>query len=339
VGRALVFLFGIEVRKLLEPRKSLIDLFASQSLHSLRAETFHGKGTHHAPIKHSSLELSRSDLRLRRQVAEKSARKRVARARWIDHFSQRQCWSAEESVVNAAGKRVFSKESGSAVLPMLHDQRLWAHFHDVFRRAHQVGVVAQQLGFAIVDEQNIQTFHHRLQIFFVTRDPVVHGVAANHAYLRHLLTNLLLQRWVDIGKKKKFAVPVGFGNFGLKSLEYIQVRAQRLCFVQVLEIFASPVETFACGVFDAVSIDPSRTKNRFLLFSKVFPDYPNYANLRKETCGQGKVGGSAAQATICGAARGLDTVECDRTNYKNRHRGEHFPKQNLCDSTSVIEPD
>src|SRR6185437_13256986 len=107
-GRARAcFLFGIEVRKLLEPRKSLIDLFASQSLHSLRAETFHGKGTHHAPIKHSSLELSRSDLRLRRQVAEKSARKRVARARWIDHFSQRQCWSAEESVVNAAGKRVF----------------------------------------------------------------------------------------------------------------------------------------------------------------------------------------------------------------------------------------
>jgi hypothetical protein len=97
------------------------------------------------------------------------------------------------------------------------------------------------------------------------------------------------------------------------------------------------METVARRMLDTFRIDPTRMKNCLMLRSKIFSDDANHADFRKEAGSQCKMCGSAAQATIDGAVGRLDTIECNRTNYENRHRCEFFPKQNLCDSIFVIQ--
>ena len=49
----------------------------------------------------------------------------------------------------------FAEENGRAVFAVLDDQRLRAHGENLVRGAGQAGFVRQHLGFAVVDEQNV----------------------------------------------------------------------------------------------------------------------------------------------------------------------------------------
>ena len=100
---------------------------------------------------------------------------------------------------------------------MLHDQGLWTHGQNFARGPDQVIVVGQQLGLSIVDQQRIQAGQDLGQIFAVAGDPVVHGVAADHADLGHLLANIALQHGIDVGEEQELAILVCGRHLGGES--------------------------------------------------------------------------------------------------------------------------
>jgi len=83
-----------------------------------------------------------------------------------------------------------------------------AHGKNFARGQNEVVVVGQELGFSVVDEEGIESGKHLGQIFTMAGDPVVHGVAAHHANLRHLCANIALQHGIDVGEKEEFAIVV-----------------------------------------------------------------------------------------------------------------------------------
>src|SRR6185437_381785 len=142
-------------------------------------------------------------------------------------------------------------------------------------------------------------------------DPVIHGVAADHPYLRHLLANLLLQYGIDIRQEKKFAVAVRFWNLRLEPLENIQIRSQRVGFIEILEILSRPMETLACCPLNSLDVDAASLKYRFLLRRKILADDADDTNLGKKTGGQREVRGCSAQAAVHCSVRCTDAVKCN----------------------------
>ena len=167
----------------------------------------------------------------------------------------------------AAVEGLVAEEGGGAILAVLDDQRLWTHGQNFARGQNQVVVVGQQLGLSIVDQERIEPGEHFGQIFAMAGDPVVHGVAAYHADLRHLLANVALQHGIDIGEKQEFAIFVGRRHLGGKGLEDVQLGVEGLGLVEVLHVRPGPVEAFARGVLQALRIH-SATREHGLVFRR-----------------------------------------------------------------------
>ena len=74
-------------------------------LQPLRAEPFNRKRSHHAAIEHRRAENRRRQLRLRREISIEAAGKRVSRAGWIDHLSQRKRRCAERIARSSHSRR------------------------------------------------------------------------------------------------------------------------------------------------------------------------------------------------------------------------------------------
>src|ERR1700730_17758999 len=101
------------MRQLAEDLKPLINLVAGQRLQSLRAEALDGKRSHHSAVKQRSLQHFAVQFLLRREVAHKSARKRISRSGRIFHFFDGQCRSAKRMMPNT--KCAPAKENGRSV--------------------------------------------------------------------------------------------------------------------------------------------------------------------------------------------------------------------------------
>ena len=184
---------------------------------------------------------------------------------------------------------------------MLHDQALRAHGQNLLRGTDQVGVPGQQLGFAIVDQQSIQTFQNSGQILAMIVDPVIHGVAADQLYLRHLLRTFSCSTGSIFARKRNSLSWYSAGIFGVKRLKDIELGVQRLCFVQVLQVRSTPEKALARNVLDAARIDAAPRQDGLVFRGKVFADYGNDPHIGKVACGQSKISRRSAQAAFCAA--------------------------------------
>src|ERR1035437_5048920 len=141
---------SVKVGQLAEEDKAFVDLFAGELLKTLGAKALARKRTHHAAIEHSVAKGTRGERGLRRQVAEKAARKAVARARRVNYLFKRQRRRPE-------GLRPFilwtsAVECRCPILSMLDDQRLGAQRQHATGRLKQVALSGQHARLSVVDE-------------------------------------------------------------------------------------------------------------------------------------------------------------------------------------------
>ena len=149
--------------------------------------------------------------------------------------------------------------------------------------------------------------------------PIVHGVTAHHAHLRHLRANIALQHRIDVGQKEEITILVGRRHFGSKGLKDIQLGVEGLGLVQVLHVRAGPVEALARSVLQALRIHTAAREHGFMLRSEVFADHSDDADIGKVACGQSEIGCRSAKAPVAPPLRRLDAVKCNTAYYENGH--------------------
>src|ERR1700722_16711879 len=145
----------------------------------------------------------------------------------------------------------------------------------------------------------------------MARDPVIHGVATDHADFRHLLANVLLQHRVNVGQEEELAILIHRRHLGSERLEDVQLGIDRLRFVKALNVRPGPMKAFARSVFQSPGIDSALGQDGFVFRGEVFAPHANHPHIGEVTCGQGEVSGCAPQTTIAPARWGLDAVKCN----------------------------
>src|SRR5581483_485866 len=143
------------MRKLFELVKARLDLRWRQPAQAVATELFDVERGHHRAVNNSASQRVFINLVGLRQIAHKTARKTIARARRVkDRF---------ERIGRRGKERVFS-EVGCAVLTAFDDQQLWPQRENLARGANQVGFLRQLARFSVVDNQGIY-YGNRLEQF------------------------------------------------------------------------------------------------------------------------------------------------------------------------------
>ena len=73
----------------------------------------------------------------------------------------------------------------------------------IFRAARTRLFSGEQLGFAVVDQQNIDFLQGFQEFGALDVDPEIHGVAADQGYARHLAAHVELQLGLNVGEEEK----------------------------------------------------------------------------------------------------------------------------------------
>ena len=214
----------------------------------------------------------------------------------------------------AAAKFAIAEENGRAILAMLDHQRARAHLHHLARSARQAVVAGQHLGLAIVDQQHVHALQHLVEIRAVPTNPVIHGVAADQLYLLHGIADAGLQHGIDVGQKQKIGIVILVRDRRLKRFEHIQLGVQRLGFVDILAVFAGPVEGLALRVLDAARVYAALVHHGFVVGREVLADYCDHTHVGEIAGAQRKICGRAAQDLLALAIRGFQGIECDGTD-------------------------
>src|SRR5579872_675937 len=147
-------------------------------------------------------------------------------------------------------------------------------------------------------------------------DPKIHGVAAHEPGAVHLPANIDLQHRINIGEEEILGVLVAGRNLGIKCSEDAELSIQRLGLIYVLSVFAGPEKTLAFLVHNARGVNLMVAEDLLFFFGKVFAYHRDHADLRKETCREGKISGCSSQNAVHPAVGSLDGVKSDRANYQ-----------------------
>src|SRR5271169_2096195 len=145
-------------------------------------------------------------------------------------------------------------------------------------------------------------------------DPVVHGVSAYQPGVGHSVADLCLQNRVDVGEKEKLRVQIFGGQLWLKTREHVEIRLQRLGFVDVLPVLALPKECLALRALNATGIDAALVHHGFVVGREVIAHDAHHANIGEVAGSERKICGGAAENLLAHTVRGFKAVKRDRTN-------------------------
>src|SRR5580658_6900262 len=123
------------MRQLAQMLDALIGVRTRRALQTLRTEALHSKGAHGAAVEHRATEDFGRKLALRRNVTVETAGERVPCTSRIDDLVQRQPGRAERAALDAVAEAALAEVCGSAVLAVLHDERLRPERHHRLGRA------------------------------------------------------------------------------------------------------------------------------------------------------------------------------------------------------------
>ena len=101
--------------------------------------------------------------------------------------------------MSSDSKGAFAEEDGRAIFAMLDHQRLRSHGQNLLRGSRQIGLVAEHLGFGVVNQKHIDQLQCFRKLFRRALDPVIHGVAAGEPYALHVAADARLQRRLYVG--------------------------------------------------------------------------------------------------------------------------------------------
>src|SRR6266852_4128947 len=140
----------LKVRQFAENLKAFLDLLALKILQTFRSKALHGERSHDTTIKQRTLQHFTIDLALGRDIAHKSASKRITRSGRIFYFFNRQRRRTERVRSDAEGS-VPEKNRG-AIFAVFHHQRARSHREHLLRRAREILFPSQHFGLGVIDE-------------------------------------------------------------------------------------------------------------------------------------------------------------------------------------------
>ena len=103
-------------------------------------------------------------------------------------------------------------------------------------------------------------------------------------------------------------------------LEHIQGHRAGFAGVHVPHIFARPAECLSRHDLEAAEINPATAEEVDVLFGKIFSHDANKFDGAEIRCGDGPVGGRAAEEVFVLGELGFDIIQRDGSNNKNGHR-------------------
>src|SRR5581483_9331005 len=153
---------SLNMREFAKDLIARVDLFPAQRLQPLSSEAFDRERSHHSAVEHGAFEDLAIHLLLRGDVPHKASGKGIARSSWIPHFFHGQCGSTEGMIPSS--KFTVFEEDGCAILAMLDYQSSRTELQYLSRCTRNACLAGNELGFVVVDQQNIYTLESLEQI-------------------------------------------------------------------------------------------------------------------------------------------------------------------------------
>jgi hypothetical protein len=295
-----------------EEFEALFDLVMGERDETLGAEALDSERTHDTSVKHGALEDDGSEFGLRCDVPHEASGESVTGTGRVLYLGDGEGRGAE-------WVRTVGEKDGGTVLAMLDDQRFGAEGKNLSGGKDQAVLAGEELGFAIIDEKDIDFLQCFEQFGALDVNPEIHGVAADESYSGHFAAHVELQFGLDVGEEENLGVCVSGRNLGGEVFKNIEVGEISLGLVYVFAVLAAPMKCFAGSVLDATGINAATGEDGFVLGSEIFSDDANDPDLGKEAGGEREVGGSTAENLFALTERGFQSIECDRTDDENGH--------------------
>src|SRR4051812_33184862 len=314
----------VERRAAVQLRDAGRDLLAAQGQHPLGPEGLDVERGQYGPVGHRPPQQRLVDLlvRVRGEVAHEAARERVAGARGVDDVGRRIGRQREVAV---------AREEGGAVLALLGDDDARAEVEHGARGAYEVRLVRELLELAVVEDHAVDEPDRAHERLVGDVDPQVHRVHPHEPRRRALLAHTALEVGLDVREEDDVRARRGLRQRGLEVLEDVEVGLERVADVDVALVAPGPEERLAAGdVLDVVRDDPARVQRGVLHLAEVVAHGADDARLVEERRGEREVHRRAAQQPVAPAGLGLDGVEGDGPDDRERHAAGDGSVRSAC---------
>src|ERR1700722_20084585 len=313
---AQAYAISLKIRESAEFFESGIDFGSREGAESLHAKAFATEAPHHGAKNDRAAQLADGDVfrlqvkALLSQVADESSGKTIAGSGGVENVVEKIAGDDEERI---------AAEQHRAVFAALDDQRVRTHIENALGGFAQVRMAGKHFRFTIVDQQEVPVADGRKQLVTEIGDPVVHGVAAGQAHVRHLIADRRLQSGLNVAEQKIFCRLVFLGNLGIEVRENVQVGLKRGAIVHVVGIFSGPKKRLPRDAFQTFEIDPVMGQQVGIFLSEIVAHDADGSGFCKEARGKRYIGGGTSEHTVHATVRSFDAVIGDGTNDNKRH--------------------
>ena len=146
---------------------------------------------------------------------------------------------------------------------------------------HQARLARKLPDLALVDGEEVDFPERSLERIELARDPVVHGVAGNELRLPYLFQNVKLDFGIDVRKEHDIRVLIVIDDHRLERGQNIEIGGKGARLVQVVSVFALPVERLSFLLLKTPGIDGLALQELDVLLGEVLADNGDEAYVRK----------------------------------------------------------
>ncbi len=290
--------------ELVEPVENL---FPPKGLKTVQAEGLHAIRGHHASQDDGLAQIVHSEIHRARQMPHESPGEAVPRAGRIIHRLQRKGRRRKDRLL---------REEKRAVFPPLDDQDLRPHLQDFARHLHQVGLLNQLPGLAVVDHHDVHLLQYLEKGFAFSVDPEVHRVQGHQLGRPGPLQHLQLKVGIDVRQEDQLGLAVMIRQLRLEPLEHIELRLQRDRLVELVAVLAPPPERPSGGDGQALQIHPAALQKRAMGIRKILAHHRHHPGSGIVAGGRCKIGGRASQYLRDIAEGGFDGIQRNGSHHK-----------------------
>jgi hypothetical protein len=95
----------------------------------------------------------------------------------------------------------------------------------------------------------------------------------------HLIEDVQLERWRDVGEKNVLGLTVFFGDGGVELREHIEVGERRLASVQIVAVLTSPPKRRTIADLKASQVDPAVGQQVQVLLREIGANHTDYLDI------------------------------------------------------------
>ena len=206
---------------------------------------------------------------------------------------------------------VFSEQE-AAVFTALDDDETWALGLEAAACFDEVGGACELLGFAVIDDEEVDFLEDVMQALIGDADPEIHGIGRDEIGSGALLQSLHLVVRAHVRQNGDLGSGTCGGELGGPMFQDIDRHIVGGAAVHVIMVFATPSEGGSRAALQAIQSDAFAAQQVQMTLREIMADDAHEVNFGGENAGcQGCIGGRAAEQVLLGILRGLDIVQGD----------------------------